>query len=179
MIRPGDLVHVDFGISYLGLNTDTQQHAYVLKPGESEAPAGLRAGLAAVNRAADHLTDAFTAGRTSNEILARARETAIADGLRPSFYSHGIGAHGHGAGSPIGWWDDQGIDHPMGFRPLRADTAWSIELNATEAVAEWGGKDVIFKAEEDAFFDGARLHYLDGRQTAFHLIPSDGAASSP
>lgn len=173
IIRPGDLLWVDFGITYLGLNTDTQQHAYVLKPGESEPPQGLRDGLAALNRATDHLTGAFTTGRSSNDILAAAREAATAEGLRPSYYSHGLGYHGHGGGSPIGWWDDQSTDHPMGYRPLRPDTAWSIELSNTFPVPEWDGQDVSFRAEEDAFFDGRTLRYLDGRQTAFHLIPSE------
>jgi len=70
IIMPGDLLHVDFGISYLRLNTDTQQHAYVLKPGESEAPAELREALARGNRLQDILTDQFITGRTGNEILA-------------------------------------------------------------------------------------------------------------
>ena len=38
IIQPGDLVHCDFGISYLTLNTDCQQIAYVLKSDEKEAP---------------------------------------------------------------------------------------------------------------------------------------------
>ncbi|MEJ7671599.1 MAG: hypothetical protein WKF59_02535 [Chitinophagaceae bacterium] len=42
IILPGDLLHVDFGITYLGLNTDVQQLAYVLKPGEKDAPAFLK-----------------------------------------------------------------------------------------------------------------------------------------
>ncbi|NNU17245.1 aminopeptidase P family protein [Parvularcula sp. ZS-1/3] len=173
VIQPGDLLWVDFGITYLGLNTDTQQHAYVLKPGETEAPKGLRDGLAALNRTTDHLTDSFEVGLTSNEVLGKAREAALADGLRPSFYSHGIGYHGHGGGSPIGWWDDQGTDHPQGMRKMRADTAWSIELNTTVTVPEWDGQDVEFRAEEDAYFDGETVRYLDGRQTKLHLITSD------
>lgn len=173
VIRPGDLLHVDFGVTYLGLNTDTQQHAYVLRPGETDAPEGLRDGIAAVNRATDHLMSCFETGKTSNEILGCARDKATAEGLRPSYYSHGIGYHGHGAGSGIGWWDDQSTDHPSGFVPLRPMTAWSIELNTTEAVPEWGGQDVVFKAEEDAFFDGRSVAFMDGRQTRLHLIPSE------
>ncbi len=42
VILPGDLLHVDFGITYLRLNTDTQQHAYILKPGETEPPNALQ-----------------------------------------------------------------------------------------------------------------------------------------
>ncbi|MEM9619953.1 MAG: M24 family metallopeptidase [Pseudomonadota bacterium] len=171
VIRPGDLLHVDFGITYLGLNTDTQHHAYVLKEGETDAPQGLKDGLAAANQVQDFLTESYEAGASSNEILVAARAKSIAAGLRPSIYSHPLGFHGHGAGSPIGWWDNQGPDHPKGYRALQPDTAWSIELNATHSVPEWGGEDVMFKLEEDAFFDGKTVKYLDGRQTELYLIP--------
>ncbi|MEO1252401.1 MAG: M24 family metallopeptidase [Pseudomonadota bacterium] len=171
VIRLGDLLHVDFGVTYLGLNTDTQHHAYVLREGETDAPQGLKDGLAAANEVQDFLTGAFEEGLVSNEILTRARERSLAAGLRPSIYTHPLGFHGHGAGSPIGWWDNQGPDHPKGYRLLRANTVWSIELNATHAVPEWDGQDVRFKTEEDAFFDGESLRFLDGRQTALHLIP--------
>lgn len=169
VIQPGDMLWVDFGITYLGLNTDTQQLAYVLRPGESEAPAGLRAGLASANRVQDAVTSSFRAGQSGNAILAAARERAIAAGLRPTIYSHPLGLHGHGAGPAIGFWDNQAPD-PRGERPVRPNTAWSIELSAREAVPEWGGQEVDFRLEEDAYFDGRNVRYLDGRQTRFHLI---------
>jgi hypothetical protein len=169
VIRPGDMLWTDFGITYLGLNTDTQHLAYVLAEGESDAPPGLRRGLAAANRVQDALTASFRAGRTGNDILAAARARAVAEGLSPSIYSHPIGFHGHGAGSSIGFWDNQGPD-PRGAHPLRADTAWSIELSARVPVPEWGGQEVDFRLEEDAWFDGRAVRYLDGRQTRFHLV---------
>jgi Xaa-Pro aminopeptidase len=173
VIRPGDMLWVDFGIIYLGLNTDTQHLAYVLRPGEREAPKGLRDGLAAANGVQDALTRAFRTGRTGNDMLAAARAAAIAQGLKPTIYSHPIGYHGHAAGSAIGFWDDQ-KSSPRGEHPLRPSTGWSIELSATHAVPEWGGQAVQFRLEEDAWFDGVRVRYLDGRQTRFHLI---GAAA--
>jgi len=169
-ILPGDLLHVDFGITYLRLNTDTQQHAYVLKPGETEAPAGLRAALAAGNRLQDILTSQFQTGRTGNEMLAAARAQAIAEGQRPSIYTHPIGFHGHAAGPAIGMWDSQGGVPGTGDYPLYLNTAYSIELNTTVAVPEWG-KDVRIMLEEDAFFDGDEVGYIDGRQTEFWLVP--------
>ena len=172
VIEPGDLLWTDFGITYLRLNTDTQHLAYVLKPGETEAPAGLRAGLAATNRVQDALLDSFEAGLTGNAILARARSRAIAEGLDASIYSHPIGLHGHGAGTPIGFWDNQHGD-PRGEYILQPDTAWSIELTSYSAVPEWGGQVVDFRSEEDAFFDGKTVRFLDGRQTELTLIPSD------
>ncbi len=171
VIRPGDLLWTDFGITYLRLNTDTQHLAYVLKPGETEAPAGLKTGLANSNRVQDFLTGAFQTGRSGNEALAIARAAAIAAGLDPSIYTHPIGHHGHGAGPSIGFWDNQQAD-PRGSGPIRPNTAWSIELTSYAAVPEWGGQKVDFRSEEDAFFDGKTVHFIDGRQTAITLIPS-------
>ncbi|MCY7280998.1 MAG: aminopeptidase P family protein [Sphingomonas bacterium] len=169
IIQKGDLLWTDFGISYLGLNTDTQHLAYVLKDGEEDAPQGLKAGLLAANAVQDALTSSFKTGWTGNQILAAARVKAIGKGLKPSIYSHPIGFHGHGAGSSIGFWDNQKAD-PKGEYPLRANTAWSIELSAKSIVPEWKGQEVEFRLEEDAFFDGSKVSYLDGRQSSFHLI---------
>jgi Xaa-Pro aminopeptidase len=171
VIQRGDMLWVDFGITYLGLNTDTQHLAYVLRPGERDAPKGLRDGLAAANGVQDAVTGAFRTGRTGNDVLVAARATAIAKGLKPTIYSHPIGYHGHAAGSAIGFWDDQ-QPGPRGTHPIRPMTAWSIELSATHAVPEWGGQQIAFRLEEDAWFDGTRVRYIDGRQTRFHLIAS-------
>jgi Xaa-Pro aminopeptidase len=172
VIQPGDLLWTDFGITYLRLNTDTQHLAYVLKPGETEAPAGLRAGLANSNKVQDFLTRAFKVGISGNDALAQARADAIAAGLDPSIYTHPIGHHGHGAGPSIGFWDNQKADQ-RGSGPIRANTAWSIELTSYAAVPEWGGQRVDFRTEEDAFFDGTSVRYIDGRQTEITLIPSE------
>ena len=172
VIQPGDLLWTDFGITYLRLNTDTQHLAYVLKPGETEAPAGLAQGLQNTNRVAEILTESFVAGEPGNTILARARSKALAEGLDPSIYSHPIGLHGHGAGTAIGFWDNQDAD-PRGAFPVNAGTTWSIELTSYSAVPEWGGQRVDFRSEEDAYFDGKTVRYLDGRQRELTLIPSD------
>ncbi len=153
VIQPGDLLWTDFGITYLRLNTDTQHLAYVLREGETAAPQGLVDGLAASNRVQDILREHMQVGLTGNEILARARAQAIAEGINPSIYSHPIGLHGHGAGTAIGFWDNQNGD-PRSEYPLYADTAWSIELTTFGEVPEWDGQIVDFRTEEDAFFDG-------------------------
>ena len=171
VIQKGDLLWTDFGITYLRLNTDTQHLAYVLKDGETQAPAGLRAGLAAANKVQDALLASYRSGATGNEVLAAARAKAIAAGLKPSIYSHPLGYHGHAAGPAIGFWDNQNGDE-RGSLKVHPDTVWSIELSATAPVPEWGGQEVAFRAEENAFFDGTKVHFLDGRQTELTLIPS-------
>ncbi|GIV57856.1 MAG: hypothetical protein KatS3mg042_0769 [Rhodothermaceae bacterium] len=175
VIRPGDLVHVDFGLTYLRLNTDTQQHAYVLRPGETDAPEGLRRALAVGNRLQDILTEQFVAGRTGNAILRAALERARAEGIEATIYTHPIGYHGHGAGPTIGLWDRQEGVPGRGDYPLFPHTAHSIELNAAVPVPEWGGQQVRIMLEEDAYFDGTTTRYLDGRQTRLWLIPRPGA----
>ena len=176
VIRPGDLLHVDFGITYLGLNTDTQQHAYVLRAGETAAPEGLREALAVGNRLQDVLTEQFEAERTGNEILAAALAQAEEEGIDATIYTHPIGFHGHGAGPTIGLWDQQGGVPGKGDYPLYPNTAYSIELNAAVPIPEWDGQTVRVMLEEDAFFDGEAVRYIDGRQTELLLIPRRPAA---
>jgi Xaa-Pro aminopeptidase len=171
VIQPGDLLWTDFGINYLRLSSDTQHLAYVLKPGERDAPAGLRQGLANSNRVQDILRRQFAVGRSGNAALALARAEAVAAGLDPSIYTHPIGLHGHGAGPSIGFWDNQNAD-PRGSGVINANTAWSIELTTYAAVPEWGGQRVDFRSEENAFFDGKTVRFIDGRQTEITLIPS-------
>ena len=170
IIMPGNLLHVDFGITYLRLNTDTQQHAYVLRPGESQAPEGLRDALDRGNRLQEILTDQFVTGRSGNEILASALAVAKDEGITASIYTHPIGFHGHAAGPTIGLWDQQDGVPGRGDYPLYPNTAHSIELYAETTIDSWD-KSVRIKLEEDAFFDGEHTYYIDGRQRELFLIP--------
>ncbi len=170
-ILPGDLIHVDFGITYLRLNTDTQMHAYVLLPGETDAPAGLREAFSTGNRLQDILTDEFVAGRTGNEILRRALARAESEGIRASIYTHPIGFHGHAAGPTIGLWDRQEGVPGKGDYPLFPMTAHSIELNARVEIPEWDGQEVRIALEEDAIFDGETTRYIDPRMERLLLVP--------
>lgn len=170
VIQPGDLLHVDFGITYLRLNTDTQQHAYVLRPGETEVPKYLNMAFDNGNRLQDIFTNNFKAGRTGNEVLAMSRQQAIDEGLKPSIYTHPIGYHGHAAGTTLGMWDSQGGVPGDGDYPLQLNTAYSIELNAATYIEEWG-KEIRIMLEEDAYFDESGVWYIDGRQREIMTIP--------
>lgn len=170
IIIPGDLLHVDFGITYLRLNTDTQQHAYILKPGETEPPSFLVDAFKKGNRVQDILTSNFKEGRSGNEILKATLDQCESEGLKGVIYTHPIGYHGHGAGPTIGLWDQQGGVPGKGDYPLYKNTAYSIELNAGVYIEEWD-KEIRIMLEEDAFFDGENTRYIDGRQTEIMIIP--------
>lgn len=169
-IQRGDLLHTDFGIVYVGFSTDTQHHAYVLLPGETDAPQGLKDGLKAANRLQDLTMQFAKVGGTGNEALAAARKQAIAEGIVPSIYCHPIGYHGHGAGSPIGMTDYQQGVPVRGDFPLNAYSWHSIELNARHKVKEWGDQEVRFALEEDAFLFPTGWQWVLGRQSEFYLI---------
>ncbi len=171
VIQPGDLIHVDFGITYLRLNTDTQQHAYVLKAGETSPPEGLQKAFKVGNRLQDILTSQFKTGRTGNEILKGALQQAKSEGIEAVIYTHPIGYHGHAAGPTIGLWDQQGGVPGTGDYPLYPNTAYSIELNAAVQMEEWDKKKIRIMLEEDGFFDGTDFRYIGGRQTELLLIP--------
>ena len=170
VIRPGDLLHVDFGIIDRSMCTDQQEHAYVLEADQTSAPADLTDGLHRANRIQDILLGEFALGRTGNHVLAAARERAMAEGLRPTIYTHSIGLHGHGAGMTIGLWDVQDGVPGAGDHPLHANTAYSIELMGEYDVADWGGRTVRFMLEQDAWFDGDACTWLDARQEELWLV---------
>ena len=143
-VLPGDLLHVDFGITYLSLNTDTQQHSYVLMPGENTVPNELSQALATGNRLQDILTNQFKTGRTGNQMLLSALEQAKSEGINPQIYTHPLGTFGHSAGTTIGMWDSQNGVPFNGDYALHKNTVYAIELNTTVAIKEWN-KDIRIK----------------------------------
>lgn len=170
VIQMGDLLHVDFGITYLRLNTDQQQHFYVLKPDEKEVPAYLQAALKNGNRLQDILTNNFKAGKTGNQILSASLDQAKAEGINGSIYTHPIGLHGHAAGPAIGMWDKQQGVKGTGDYELYPNTAYSIELFAATEIPEWG-KIVRIMLEEDGVYGKDGFYFLDNRMEEILSIP--------
>jgi Xaa-Pro aminopeptidase len=170
VIQRGDMLHTDFGLVYLGFSTDTQHNAYVLRPGETDAPAGLKEGLRAANRLQDLTMQHAKPGGTGNQALAGALAQAKKEGLVPSIYCHPVGYHGHGAGPPIGMTDYQEGVPVRGDYVFRPNTWHSIELNVTHHVKEWDNMPVRFALEEDAALLEGGWDWIAGRQTTFYLI---------
>ena len=169
IIQKGDLLHCDFGISYLGLNTDCQQLAYVLNDNESAVPDYLASAYEKGNQLQDILTANMKQGRTGNDILLRSLQEAKEQGLRPSIYTHPLGSYGHSAGTTIGMWDaQQGVPF-KGDHPLQYNTVYAIELNTTVSIPEWG-KDIRIMLEEAGFYGEQGFSYVNKRQDVIKAI---------
>ena len=172
VIQRGDVLHCDFGIVALGLTTDTQHMGYVLLPGETDAPAGLKRALAQSNRLQDIVVAELRPGRTGNEVLRASLERMRAEGIDGTVYTPPIGLHGHGAGPLVGLWDYQEGVPGRGDHRVVPNTWFSIELQATTLVPEWGSQRVRSMQEEDVVVgaDGVPRWAVGRRQTAFHLV---------
>jgi hypothetical protein len=171
VIQRGDVLHVDYGLTGMGLATDTQHMAYVLKPGEKDAPAGIRQALANTNRMQNILMLEMKSGRTGNEVLASAIAKMKEAKINGTFYTHPIGDHGHGAGPLIGLWDRQEGVPGRGEVKLIPNMWHSIELGARTPVPEWGGQELFVGQEEDAVMDAeGKMNWVLQRQTKYHLI---------
>jgi len=171
VIQRGDVLHCDFGITAMRLNTDTQHMAYVLRDGETEAPAGLQAALDNAKRLQDLLMEEMQVGRSGNEILHIVLERMRAEGLNGTMYTHPIGDHGHGAGPLIGLWDYQEGVPGRGDVPVIPSMWFSTELQVTTPVPEWDDQPVRMAMEEEAEITaGGERRWMLRRQTELHLI---------
>ncbi|GEQ86576.1 Xaa-Pro aminopeptidase [Patiriisocius marinistellae] len=169
VIIPGDLLHCDFGITYITLNTDCQRHAYVLKEGETEVPQFLVEAFKKGNRIQDIFTSNFKAGRTGNEVLAMSLKQGKEEGMRPSIYTHPLGTYGHSSGTTLGMWDSQGGVPVTGDYPLHHNTVYAIELNTTVNIPQWN-KDIRIMLEEAGFYGKDGFRYVNKRQEAIKAI---------
>lgn len=170
-VRHGDLVHCDVGIKYLRYNTDHQEWAYVLRVGETDAPESFKKVLAEVNRLQDAYAGEFKAGLTGDQLLANILATAKARGIaKPRIYSHSIGYFLHEPGPLIGLPWEQKSNPGRGDVRLVDNSCFTAELSVDVPIPEWGGKELRLGAEQDVVFTKGRVHFLNGRQTAFHLV---------
>ena len=169
IIQRGDLLHCDFGITYLRLNSDCQQMAYILNDNEKDVPYYLKEAFKDANQLQDILTSNFLHGNSGNEILLNSLKEAKKKGLRPSIYTHPLGSYGHSSGPTIGMWDSQGGVVGTGDYPLNYNTVYAIELNNTSYINEWG-RDIRIMLEEAGFYGVDGHRYVNGRQTQIKIV---------
>lgn len=170
IINYGDLLHCDFGITYLRLNSDCQRLAYVMKESDSNIPNFLTNAFKMGNQLQDILTNNFKHKVSGNDILLNSLNKAKNIGLRPSIYTHPLGSYGHSSGPTIGMWDSQQGVKGAGDYKLNYNTVYAIELNITTFISEWN-RDIKIMLEEAGFFGENGFRYVNNRQTKIIEIP--------
>lgn len=167
VLQRGDLIHVDFGLNYMGLSTDWQKHAYILREGEKDAPEGLKNALKNTNRLQDALFNVARAGMTGAEVYDATMVQMKKENINAMIYSHPIGTQGHGLGASI---DFRRATIGGAEELLRLGSYTSIELNTSTKIPEWKDQTVTIMAEDDAFMTAKGFEFFRPRQTAFYLI---------
>jgi len=171
VIERGDVLHCDVGITVARLNTDTQHNGYVLREGETDAPAGIKAALTNANIMQDFFMEEARPGRTGNEMLKSILDRMKAAGLNGTMYSHPIGLHGHGAGPLVGLWDMQGGVAGRGDAKLVSSMWYSVEHQVTTRVDEWDGQPVRMAQEEDMIISAdGKVRWAHKRQDRLHIV---------
>lgn len=170
LIAPGDVLHCDVGLASLGLHTDTQQVAYVLRPNETAVPAGLDNALAVGNAMQDLTADQFRPGSTGNQALKAARGAASEQAIDGDIYSHPIGRHGHAAGPSIGMWDNQVNVPGAGDYQFHDRTMYALELCVRVPIDEWDGRTLVLGLEQGIAINAGKVEYLDARQTEWITV---------
>ncbi len=169
VIEAGDLVHLDFGMVYMGLASDWQRMAYVLRPGETDAPAGIRRALANTNLAQETLASTARPGMDPGEVYRRTMDVLTEHGITAQVYSHAIGIHGHGVGPTVDFRSADRADM-RSSAALRPGSYLAVELNTSLAVPEWDGQEVFAMEEDTAWLSGEGYVFFRPRQTSLYLV---------
>ena len=174
IVEPGDILHVDFGVRLMGLVTDQQHVAYVLRKNENEPPMGLQKLFKQSVIVGDFFAEELQAGKIGSDVKTTIEKRAAKQGIKASIYGHTQGnwVHGAGARAVFDWPDRYG---DFAREPVRSSEFWSIEYNVQGKVPEWNNQIVTIPREEDAVIeaDGSRARFIVGPQKEFWLIKSN------
>ena len=172
VIERGDVVHLDFGLSYMGFDTDWQKMAYVLREGDTDVPAGLKAAMRNTNTLQDSVMRRHSRpGKLAADVYTDTMAEMKTAGIEAMIYSHPIGLHGHGLGASIDFRAAQRADiGQQAEKRLRLGSYISIELNTATAVPEWDGQKVFVMMEDDAHLTDTGWEFFRPRQEAWYLV---------
>ncbi len=179
VIQPGDMLHVDFGVQLMGIGTDQQKQIYVLRPGETEPPPGIRALFAQSVRMADIIAEELKPGVEGRVVKARAEKRGAGEGIDNLVYSHAQGSWVHDAGAwAISDWPERYGNHPR--EPVRPTEFWSVEFSVRGAIPEWGGQMLGMGREEDGWVGADdTFQWMSGPQREVWVVRSDVGGSAP
>ena len=179
VIEPGDVVHLDFGLNYMGLASDWQKMAYVLGEGETDVPDGLKRAMANTNALQDALVRLSRPGKPAGDVHTETMAEMQAKGITAQIYSHPLGNQGHALGASIDMRSAR-REPAAPPKPLRRGSYLAMELNTQTPVPEWNGQPVTVMAEDPVYLADDGWKCFRPRQEAFYVIrPVHGGAARP
>jgi len=172
VIQPGDLLKTDIGIIYTGLYTDFKRTAYVLRPGETEAPAGLQRAMDNAIKVQDAVAQVALPGVLGYEVKAEAEALCASQGVDANVASHSVDGFIHGVGSWFGanWPDRHSVRTTF---PVRNGSFYALESSAATEIPEWDNRRLSFGTEETVYATPEGLKYFIPRQERLYLISSN------
>jgi Xaa-Pro aminopeptidase len=160
IIQPGMLLHVDWGVCLMNFCTDMKRTAYVLKAGETSAPAGIQAAWDQALKVRSVIRANLKPGLPGRDLLDLLNRKVTEAGFaimkefnRPSptpatevvIGCHSTGNTGHGSGPSITTW--QGV---QGSYVVQPTNLIAFEFFAWTPAPEWNGRKVRIPLEDDA-----------------------------
>ena len=127
LLERGHLVHFDFGVRQNEYCADIQRMVYLLKPGETAAPAPVERGMQTVVQAIQEAVKAMRPGVIGAEIDHIARSVITGAGYPEYMYAtgHGLGRAAHDGGGLLGpHWEKYGN---LPDRRLEAGQVYTVE----------------------------------------------------
>jgi Xaa-Pro aminopeptidase len=170
IIRPGMLLHVDWGVCLMNLCGDMKRTAYVLKSDESKPPAGIQHAWDQALKVREIIRRTIKPGGRAIDMLDTLNRTVEAAGFtimkefnKPSatpatevvIGCHSTGNTGHGSGPSMATWQATQSTYT-----LRPSNMIAFEFFAWTPAPEWGGKKVRIPLEDDAIVTDRGVEWL-------------------